>query len=74
MRIHVGVHAIVRENNGDGRRRQFGGALDLSDLIHVASFGGNIDVNMATDAVGGEPGEPFEISGLDGQDERGLDG
>jgi hypothetical protein len=33
-----------------------------------------MDIDMAIDAVGGEPGEPFEISGLDGQDKRGLDG
>ena len=40
----------------------------------MAPFGGNIDVYVVTDAVGGEPGEPLEVAGLDGQDERGLDG
>ena len=40
----------------------------------MAPFGGNIDVDVVTDAVGGEPGESLEVAGLDGQDERGLDG
>jgi hypothetical protein len=64
----------MRENNGDPRHCQFGGALALSDLVHVAPLGGNIDVDVATDAVGGEPGESLEVAGLDGQDEHGLDG
>jgi len=40
----------------------------------VPPFGGSSDVDMATDAVGGEPGESFEVAGFDGEEERGLDG
>ena len=48
--------------------------MALTNLVHVAPFGGHIDVNVATDAVDGEPGESLEVASLDGQDERGLDG
>ena len=50
------------------------GSLALPDLVHVTPFGGNIDVDVATDAVGSEPGEAFEVAGFDGEEERGLDG
>jgi hypothetical protein len=43
-------------------------------LVHVTTFGGSVDVEVATDAVDGEPGESFEVPGFDGEDERGLDG
>ena len=72
--VHVGVDAIVRENDGDGCRCPFGGTLALPDLVHVATFGGNVDVDVATDAVDGETGESLEVTGFDGEDERGLDG
>jgi hypothetical protein len=40
----------------------------------VATFGGNVDVDVATDAVNGEPRESLEVTGFDCEDERGLDG
>jgi hypothetical protein len=48
--------------------------LALPDLVHVATFGGNVDVDVATDAVNGEPRESLEVTGFDCEDERGLDG
>jgi hypothetical protein len=43
-------------------------------LVHVTTFGGSVNVDVATDAVDGETGESLEVTGFDGKDERGLDG
>jgi hypothetical protein len=49
--IHVCVDEIGLEDNWAGGGGQFGGLDALSDLVYVATFGLNGDINVSADSV-----------------------
>ncbi len=72
--IHVCVNAIGREVNQAGSGGWFGGSDALSDLVHVATFGLDGDINVAENSVGCEAQESFEVPCIEGKDQSQHDG
>ena len=58
---------IVEQVGGIGVAGRDGlrGALALVSLIHVTLFGCIVDLDMPTNALSGETGEPFQITFID---------
>ncbi len=67
--IHVCVNAIGREDNWAGGGGRFGGLDALADLVHVAMFGLDGDIDVAVDSVGCEARESFEVPCVEGKDQ-----
>jgi hypothetical protein len=67
--IHVCVDAIGREENWAGGGGRFGGSDALSDLVHVAMFGLDGDIDVTVDSVGCEARESFEAPCIEGKDQ-----
>jgi hypothetical protein len=66
--VHVCVVAIVRVDDRTGSGGWFGGLDALADLVLVATFGLNGDINVAADSVGCEARESFEVPCVEGKD------
>ena len=67
--IHVCVNKIGLEDNWAGGGGRFGGLDALSDLVHVAMFGLDGDIDVTVDSVGCEARESFEAPCIEGKDQ-----
>ncbi len=67
--VHVCVDAIGQEDNWAGRGSQFGGLDALLDLVHVATFGLDGDIDVMVDSASCEARESFEVPCVEGNDQ-----
>jgi hypothetical protein len=72
--LHVCVDAIGWEDNQAGGGGRFGGSDALLDLVHVATFGLDGDIDVVADSVGCEARESFELPCVEGKDQCQHDG
>jgi hypothetical protein len=64
--VHVCVNAIGQEDNLAGGGGRFGGSDALSDLVHVATFKLDGDIDVTADSVSCEARESFEVACVEG--------
>ncbi len=72
--VHVSVNAISWEDDWACGGSWFGGSDALADLVHVALFGLDGDINVVVDSVGCEAQESFELPCIEGKDQCRHDG
>jgi hypothetical protein len=72
--IHVSVNAISQEDNQACGSSRFGGSDALADLVHVAPFGLNRDIDVAVGSVGCEARKLFGVPCIEGKDQCQRDG
>jgi hypothetical protein len=67
--IHVCVNKVGREDDWAGSGGRFGGSDALSDLVHVATFRLNRDINVLAYSASCEARESFEVPCIEGKDQ-----